>query len=177
MAGVAGVLLAVFGLPTAFNSPTARGSAPAPELTASVAPTAGAAPASTTPPGSPPRPADPAPVTKSGIKMPTDFYILFSEDPLRIHEMDGPRGDLIYTFSNGFESKGHLVRLDSGQPGSMEECRSDTRYTDVIRRPELTKGTRICVLSNDHVGLVTVREAVQERDEGDFITTDLTVWP
>lgn len=176
VAGVAGVLLAVFGLPT-LNSPTARGSAPASQPTVSVTPTAGAAPASSTPPTSPPPPAAPTPVTKSDIRMPTDFYFLFSEDPLRLHEMNGPRGDLIYTFSNDFRSNGHLVRLDADQPGSLEECRSDTRYTSIIRRPQLTKGTRICVLSRGHVGLVTVREAPQERDDGDFITIDLTVWP
>ncbi|MGW7412113.1 hypothetical protein [Streptomyces sp. NPDC054863] len=177
LAGVAGVLLGFFGLPTVLNSPTARASAPAPQPTVTVTHTVGTGPASQAPPDTAPPVPNPTILSKANIRMPTDFYILLADNPIQLHAPDGPRGDIIYNSFNGLESRGNLVKLDPGQKGSLEECKADTRYTNIIRKAALTKGSRICVLSRDHVALVTVREGPQTRDDGDFLTIDLTVWP
>lgn len=175
LTGVAGLLLGFFGLPVVVNSPTARSQVqtpqPQPAVTVTVTHTP-PAPAVSAPPV---EAGTGDPVTKSDIKMPDNYHILLSDDPIQLHE--GVGYDLYYDSFNGFTTKGQMVKLDPGQEGSLEVCRSDTRYTDIIRKSALTRGTRICVQRNDHVALVTIRQAPQTRNEGEFVTLDITVWP
>ncbi|MBT2895535.1 hypothetical protein [Streptomyces sp. McG3] len=170
--GVVGLLFGFFGLPVVINSPTARTPAPIAQPTVS-------ATVSQTPPASATSPSAETgtgnPVTKTDIKMPADYGIVLSDDPIELRE--GVGYDLTYDSFNGLQSKGRMVKLDSGQEGSLEVCRSDTRYTDIIRNSALTKGTRICVQRSDRIGLVTVKEAPQIRDESKYVTLDIIVWP
>ncbi|MFG3528929.1 hypothetical protein ACGF8B_19565 [Streptomyces sp. NPDC047917] len=176
LTGVAGLLLGFLGLPVVFNSPTARAPIPQPTVTVTATATAPQAPADN---GPPPASGDPSPstepVTKNGIRMPDRFNLLLSDNPIKLHE--GYGGDLSYYLQTGLTSKqGKLVRLDPGADGSRAECESDTRYTDAVDDAQLTKGSKVCVLSNDHVALVTIRAAPEERDGSYFVTFDIIVW-
>ncbi|MDF6016911.1 hypothetical protein [Streptomyces sp. JH34] len=129
-------------------------------------------PASTAPSSS----AEPAAVTSKNLRMPADYSLFLSDNPIKPRQ--DFNSDLSYTVANGLTSKsGKLVRLDSGQDGTRAECESETRYTDAVGEPQLTQGTRVCVLSNDHVGLVTIRTAPEQRDGGHFVTFDIIAWP
>ncbi|WP_190123029.1 hypothetical protein [Streptomyces inusitatus] len=184
LTGVAGLLFGFFGLPVVVNSPTARALAPTAQPTVTVTRTIEAEPPASSPTGSAGTASSgsdgssaggAAPVTKTDIRMPTGYYLLLSDNPIQLRE--GGNSDLSYNSGVGLRSRGQMVKLDPGQKGTLEECRADTRYTDVIRNSALTGGTRICVQRNEHVALVTVREAPQTRNDGKFVTFDITVWP
>ncbi|MFI9100960.1 hypothetical protein ACIGXA_10560 [Streptomyces fildesensis] len=153
------------------NSPTARSPVAQPPVTVTVTPTE-----------APPTSAGPSPstaaatVTKNDIRMPDRFNLLLSDDPIKLYE--GYGGDLSYYSSSGLASKqGKLVRLEAGHAGSRQECEADTRFTDTVENAKLIKGSKICILSSDHVGLVTIRAAPETRDGSHFVTFDIIVWP
>lgn len=175
LTGLAGLILGFFGLPVVLNSPTARTPVAQPAVTVTVT----AAPAiNETPPGSSSAPSastETAPITKNGIRMPDRYNLRLSDNPIQLHE--GWGGDLTFYGNTGLSSKeGKLVRLDAGQEGSRADCEADTRYTDTVDDEQLTKGSKICVLSNDHVGLVTIQAAPENRDGSLFVTFDIVVW-
>ncbi|MGP3947237.1 hypothetical protein [Streptomyces sp. 7N604] len=150
--------------------------------------------AETTPPPSPSRSAasssssasstptplpEPEPVTATGLNLPNDYYFSLTDDPIRPRE--GLNGD--FSYSNGThvnsdsnDGAGKLVLLDPGQEGSLKVCRSDTRYTENIDVPRLSKGAQICVIKAGHVGLVTVRAMPDDQAPSQYFTLDVKIW-
>lgn len=182
LTGVVGLLLGFFGLPAVVNSPTARVNAPVAQpavtVTVTAPPPAGGTPAESGGQGSTPPPADAKPISKVGIRMPTGYHVVLSDDPIELRE--GYGGDLGYDsgMNLGFESSGgEFVALDRSQQGSLETCKADTRFADSINKSRLIKGAQVCVYTDSFIGLAIIREAPQERDGKEFVTFDLTVWP
>ncbi|MFB7466114.1 hypothetical protein ACFCZ1_21885 [Streptomyces sp. NPDC056224] len=181
LTGLAGLLLGFFGLPVVVNSPTARIGTEKPQPTVTVTVTATPQAAETPAPAGtgPALPSGSKSVSKAGIRMPSDYHVLLSDDPIELHK--GYSGDLGFMsdVGRGIETArgGTLVLLDRGQQGSLEACKAETRFTDTILPQRLINGSQICVQRNGHVGLMTIREVPQERDGNTFITFDLTVWP
>ncbi|MEV0375537.1 hypothetical protein AB0I10_38285 [Streptomyces sp. NPDC050636] len=127
---------------------------------------------------------EPEPVSATGVNLARNTYLMLTDDPIkprRGEEWGLPFGDFSLDY-NGFwvntDGDGTLVLLDSGQKGSLEVCRSDGRYADegTIALERLSKGARICVINNGHVGLITVRAMPNDQAASTFLKLDVKIW-
>ncbi|WP_327260606.1 serine/threonine protein kinase [Streptomyces sp. NBC_01232] len=132
---------------------------------------------------------DPQPVSYQGIEMPQNHQLMFADNPPRpAEEPTGAgvlygHGDLFYYRDTLFgdekfgTANGKLVLLNNSEKGSLETCRSVTRFTEKLGLDQLTDGSQVCVLSKaGHITLATFRSRSGAKDETRFITVDLTVW-
>ncbi|MFD7026875.1 serine/threonine-protein kinase [Streptomyces sp. NPDC059917] len=137
---------------------------------------------------SPKKRTDPQPASYEGIDVAGNYAVMLGDNPPTPAEdhsggvMYG-KGDLYYYSDSLFgddklgSANGKLVVLNNSQKGSLETCRSETRYTEKIGLDQLGKGTQICVLSKaGHIAVATYQGKSGPNDPSKYITVDLTVW-
>ncbi|MCI3224691.1 serine/threonine-protein kinase [Streptomyces sp. NP-1717] len=130
--------------------------------------------------------ADPKPVSYKGIDMTSRYEIMLADSPPRPVEGDDVAygdADLYYVnYESLGESSigtanGKLVLLNNSQKGSLETCRTETRYTEKIGLDQVSNGSQMCLLSDaGHVAVVTYRGKSGADDASTYITIDLTIW-
>ncbi|MCK7624681.1 serine/threonine protein kinase [Streptomyces sp. RS10V-4] len=125
---------------------------------------------------------DPAPADTKGIDLPFSYRLAMSDDPITPKALDGG-GDVALDGSDlaggrlTTRNGSTLVLLKTGQQGSLDTCRHDTRYTDTIPLPLLGKGSQICLTtSSGTVALLSYRGASGESEPSRYITLDVRVW-
>ncbi|MFF5705951.1 serine/threonine-protein kinase [Streptomyces sp. NPDC012794] len=131
---------------------------------------------------------DPAPASYQGINMTANYQIMLADNPPRPTSggssgVSYSHGDLYYYFDTLFGEKrlgtdnGKLVVLNNAQKGSLETCRTETRYTEKVSLDQLSDGSEICVLSDaGHIAVATYRGKSDGKDASNYVTVDLTVW-
>ncbi|WP_255954863.1 serine/threonine-protein kinase [Streptomyces odontomachi] len=132
---------------------------------------------SATPGGSKP---DPKPAVYDGINLTAGYHLTLGDDPVRPQNGADDTDDLSYHkvgyVSVGYEG-GSMVLLDPAEEGSLDTCRTDTRFTQTIEVSKLSKGRQICVTTDTgHLALVTIKGKSAEDSPSEYITLDLTVW-
>ncbi|MCZ4124202.1 serine/threonine protein kinase [Streptomyces sp. H39-S7] len=132
---------------------------------------------------------DPKAATYKGITLPDSYHLMLADNPPR--PIDGPPG----AFSNDGDlyfhprrtnvveqdeigtGNGKLVLLNNAQKGSLDTCRSETRYTETIHLDQLSNGSQFCVLSNaGHIAVATYHGRSPKTDPSTYISLDLTIW-
>ncbi|GGP81099.1 serine/threonine-protein kinase [Streptomyces melanogenes] len=135
--------------------------------------------------GSTKAPAAPKAATHNNMSIPIGYSVKFADEPPQPQKMDVfYEGDFGYAADmvNGDalatnRSKNTMALLDAGEPGTLDGCRANTRYTTSITKDKLGKGSRICVKTGSgHYGLVTVRGFAPKESPSQFVGVDLTVW-
>ncbi|WP_404953382.1 serine/threonine-protein kinase [Streptomyces sp. 147326] len=132
---------------------------------------------------------DPQPVEYKGIDLTENYFVMLADNPPRPTGKEsatvGSKSDLYYQprvlnvvdrdeIATG---NGKLVLLAGGQQGSLDTCRSETRYAKSVRLDQLGDGSQLCVLSDaGHIAVVTYRGKSGSSDPSKYITLDLTVW-
>ncbi|MDJ1134156.1 caspase, EACC1-associated type [Streptomyces iconiensis] len=128
----------------------------------------------------------PEPRTSEGVDITNDYGIFLNAQPVQpVRRVGNKHPDLTY-FGKGFNDEGlgtdpqtdaRLVLLNEGEKGSLDTCRTETRYTRNIPKSSLSPGVHICVRSKlGHLALVTYRGAAPSSDSSDYVTVDITVW-
>ncbi|MFE9563093.1 serine/threonine-protein kinase [Streptomyces sp. NPDC006487] len=146
----------------------------------------GTASASASPGGSGKR-ADPKPVSYERIEMPENHQVMFADNPPRPAETKSGvlygSGDLFYYRDTLFGDEkfgtdnGKLVLLNNSEKGSLETCRTVTRFTEKLGLDELTDGSQVCVLSKaGHIAVATFRGRTGDKESTRYLTVDLTIW-
>jgi serine/threonine protein kinase len=121
---------------------------------------------------------DPTPKTYTGLDIVDDYHIRLDDDPVKpLNDDSNPDFEFEWDLRQVEASNGRMVLLRTGQTGDLDTCRNDTRFTDRIDLNLLSKGSKICVLTDSgHVGVVTYQGKSSEADPSQFITVDVTVW-
>ncbi len=128
---------------------------------------------------------DPKPLSYKGIDLTDGYQLLLADNPPRPVESEDAAygGDLYFKVVSFLDESsigtdnGKLVLLNKARRGSLETCRTETRYTEKIGLDQLTQGSQICVLSDaGHVAVATYRGKSSERDPGSYVTLDLQIW-
>ncbi|MFF1410952.1 protein kinase [Streptomyces sp. NPDC058289] len=140
-------------------------------------------------PGGTGKRADPQPVSYQRIEMPENHQVLFADNPPRPAETKSGvlygKGDLFYYRDTLFGDEkfgtdnGKLVLLNNSEKGSLETCRTVTRFTEKIGLDELTDGSQVCVLSKaGHIAVATFRgrKGDGNKESTRYVTVDLTIW-
>ncbi|WP_434598786.1 serine/threonine-protein kinase [Streptomyces sp. A5-4] len=130
--------------------------------------------------------ADPKPVSYKGIALTESYEIMLADSPPRPVEREDVAygdGDLYFSVVRFADeaaigtANGKLVVLNNTQKGSLETCRTETRYTEKVRLNQLSNGSEICVLSNaGHVAVATYRGKSGDNDPSSYVTFDLRIW-
>ncbi|MFI2780867.1 serine/threonine-protein kinase [Streptomyces sp. ALB3] len=151
-------------------------------------PTTGASGSSAASDGVPGK-ADPKPVTYKGISLPQRYYLMLADSPPRpsaggsgTSVTDGdlylqPKTLNVVESDEIRSGDARMVLLDNAQEGSLERCRTETRFTKEIRLDQLSDGSRFCVLSDaGHIAVVTYRGRSGSNDPSTYVDLDLTIW-
>ncbi|KPC63856.1 serine/threonine-protein kinase [Streptomyces chattanoogensis] len=125
---------------------------------------------------------DPEPVDSKDFDLSDDYHLTFSDDPLKAKSSDDGDVDFVYN-DNEFTddtvstSTGKMVLLDSGEQGSLDVCRSETRFTTTISSKRLTKGSQICLTTKyGALALITYKGSAPGTSPSRYITIDVRVW-
>ncbi|TDC72118.1 serine/threonine protein kinase [Streptomyces hainanensis] len=133
-------------------------------------------------------PADPEPAVYEGVSIPDGHVIsLYQDPPTPTRSELGPsyEGELGYYGANNISLDRSLVTsgdntlalLRQDEAGSLDTCRSVTRYTDGFLDDEAPPGSEICLTTTaGDIALVTVREYAPIDSSSQYVTVDLTVW-
>ncbi|MEU1071804.1 MULTISPECIES: serine/threonine-protein kinase [unclassified Streptomyces] len=130
-------------------------------------------------------PATPQGAVYKNISITRGYSVKFADEPPQPQKMDVfYEGDFGYAedIINGDalatnQSKNTMALLEPGEPGTLDGCRSNTRYTTSITKDKVGKGARICVKTGSgHYGLVTVLGFAPKESASQFVGVDLTVW-
>ncbi|MEV6548975.1 serine/threonine-protein kinase [Streptomyces sp. NPDC051597] len=130
-------------------------------------------------------PATPQGAVYKNISITRGYSVKFADEPPQPQKMDVfYEGDFGYAedIVNGDalatnQSKNTMALLEPGEPGTLDGCRSNTRYTTSITKDKVGKGARICVKTGSgHYGLVTVLGFAPKESASQFVGVDLTVW-
>ncbi|MET9497875.1 serine/threonine-protein kinase [Streptomyces sp. NPDC006552] len=128
---------------------------------------------------------DPKPVSYAGVDIPGNHAVMLADSPPRPAEGDTDSADLYFQPKtlNVVESdelrtrNGSLVLLGNKQQGSLDACRSETRYTREIRLDRLSDGSQVCVVSDaGHIAVATYRGASGTDGPSRYISLDLKIW-
>ncbi|MCX5404954.1 protein kinase [Streptomyces sp. NBC_00335] len=133
------------------------------------------------------KPVDPKPVSYQDIDVPEDHQLLLADNPPRPAEPTSGsvtygHGDIYYYRGALSEDKfgtdnGKMVLLNNAEKGSLETCRSVTRFTEEIDFNQLTNGSQVCLLSDaGHIAVVTFRGKSAAKEPSRYMTVDLTIW-
>ncbi|MFI6082835.1 serine/threonine protein kinase [Streptomyces sp. NPDC051217] len=130
--------------------------------------------------------ADPQPVSYKGIDLTEGYELMLADSPPRPVESEDAaygNGDLYFNVIDYLEeanigtANGKFVLLNNTQKGSLETCRTETRFTEKIGLDQLSNGSEICVLSDaGHIAVATYRGKSGEDDPGQYVTIDLEIW-
>ncbi|MET7641152.1 hypothetical protein [Streptomyces sp. NPDC005438] len=126
---------------------------------------------------------NPTPVDYKGINLADDYHLNFASDPVEPAEDDRDSSNPDLGYSNSFgdksltTSEGKMVLLNNAQKGSLDTCRSETRFTTAIDFERISKGSQICVRTySGHLALVTVKGFAPRSDPSDYVSLDVRVW-
>ncbi|MEU1127408.1 hypothetical protein ABZ371_28425, partial [Streptomyces sp. NPDC005899] len=130
-------------------------------------------------------PAPPKGTPYKNLSIPVGYAVMFADQPPRPEDLDvnyegdfGYSGDMI----NGDrlatnQSENTMALLAPSEPGSLDGCLANTRYTTSIDVDKVGKGSRICVKTGSgHYGLVTVHGFASKDSPSQYVSVDLTVW-
>ncbi|THA78553.1 serine/threonine protein kinase [Streptomyces sp. A0642] len=124
--------------------------------------------------------ADPEPREFPGINLTAGYHLTLGDEEVRPQDGEDSGYELSYDtggYLDAEEEGGRLALLDPGQQGSLETCRSETRFTTNIYVDKLSKGRQICITTGTgHLGLLTYQGHSPEDSASDYMTIDLTVW-
>ncbi|MCC3770932.1 serine/threonine-protein kinase [Streptomyces sp. UNOC14_S4] len=123
---------------------------------------------------------DPEPVSYPDFQMPDGYHLVFDDEHL---EPKRDNYDDFYYFCGSADSchigsySTKLVLLNGSEKGSLDTCRSVTRYTDRIDQKQLGENSQICVRTGSgHIALVTYKGASEASDPSRYMTLDIKVW-
>ncbi|MEV5677602.1 serine/threonine-protein kinase [Streptomyces sp. NPDC052069] len=123
---------------------------------------------------------DPKPSVHKGINLTAGYHLTLGDDALRPQQGEDGGYELSYDtggYLDAESTEGHLALLDPGQPGSLDACRAETRFSQTVYVDKLSKGRRLCVTTGTgHLGLVTVQGFSAEESPSTYLTLDVTVW-
>ncbi|MFI6052230.1 serine/threonine protein kinase [Streptomyces violascens] len=134
------------------------------------------------------KPAEPTPASYKGINLTANYQLMLADNPPRPGTggsagVSYNHGDLYFSVDTLFgdtkagTDNGKLVVLNNSEKGSLETCRTETRYTDTIGLDQLTDGSEICVLSDaGHIAVATYRGKSGTNDPSKYITLYLKTW-
>ncbi|WP_206191290.1 hypothetical protein [Streptomyces niveiscabiei] len=130
--------------------------------------------------------APPAPRTYRSIDIPLDHFIRFTDTPPKPMNNGGStrnteESDFYFFQGNDDELIGSVGRkvvvLDAKEQGTLQTCRTETRFTRELPLPQVPTGTRLCVHSSaGHIALITYRGSSPASDPSRYVTVDVTVW-
>ncbi|MEX3100106.1 serine/threonine-protein kinase [Streptomyces sp. ST1015] len=130
--------------------------------------------------------APPAPRTYRDIDIPLDHFIRFTDTPPKPMNNGGStrnteESDFYFFQGNDDELIGSVGRkvvvLDAKEQGTLQTCRTETRFTRELPLPQVPTGTRLCVHSSaGHIALITYRGSSPASDPSRYVTVDVTVW-
>ncbi|MBZ3911026.1 serine/threonine-protein kinase [Streptomyces acidiscabies] len=130
--------------------------------------------------------APPTPHTYKNIDIPIDYFIRFGDTPPKPMNNGGStrnteESDFYFFQGNDDELIGSVgskvVVLDAQQQGTLQTCRTDTRFTRELGLSQVPTGTRLCVHSSaGNIALITYRGNSPASDPSRYITVDVTVW-
>lgn len=127
---------------------------------------------------------DPKPVSYKGIDVTQGYAVMLADSPPQPQEGDVLYGgrDLYYYVDGLFSDtwigsdNGKFVLLNNSQKGSLETCRTETRYTEKITLDQISDGSQFCVLSDaGHIAVATYQGKGGAEDSS-YVTFDLTIW-
>lgn len=124
--------------------------------------------------------ADPEPAEYKSINLTEAYHLTLGDEDLRPQEGEDEGYELSYD-SGGYldaeSDEGKLILLNPGQEGSLDICRSDTRFAKNIPLEKLTKGRQVCIITGTgHIGLLTYQGHSPEDSPSTYMTVDVTVW-
>ncbi|MFG2174495.1 serine/threonine protein kinase [Streptomyces niveus] len=127
---------------------------------------------------------DPKPASYKGIDVTENYALMLADSPPKPQDGDPLYGgrDLYYYVDGMFSDSwigsdnGKFVLLNNSQKGTLETCRTETRYTEKITLDQVSDGSEFCVLSDaGHIAVATYRG--KGGTEGStYVTFDLTIW-
>lgn len=124
--------------------------------------------------------ADPTPDDFPGINLTAGYHLTLGDDEVRPQEGENDGYELSYDDDGYIDSEtegGKLILLDTGQHGSLDICRAETRFANHINVDQLSKGRQVCVTTGTgHMGLMTFQGQSPEDSPSNYITIDITVW-
>ncbi|MET9552220.1 protein kinase [Streptomyces sp. NPDC006645] len=128
---------------------------------------------------------DPKPATYNGIDITESYQIMLADNPPRPADEDVSYsgGDLYYYVDSLFgdnnyigTDNGKFILLNNSQKGSLETCRTETRFTERITLDQLSSGSEFCVLSDaGHIAVATYK-GKGGAEGSTYVTFDLTIW-
>ncbi|WP_416971864.1 serine/threonine-protein kinase [Streptomyces sp. 4F14] len=134
----------------------------------------------------PSRAKDPTPASYKGIDLPINHFLRFTDTPPKptnpgVSTRNSEQSDFYFFQGNDDELIGSVGRkvvvLDAGQQGTLQTCRTATRFTRELPLPQVPVGTRLCVTTSaGHIALVTYRGSSPAKDPSRYVTVDVTVW-
>ena len=117
---------------------------------------------------------------KQGVNLVDDYHLTFVDDALKpaVDEDGGAQTDVGYEWqSDDIITDGRLILLSRTQEGTLETCRTETRYASSVSTGSLSKGQQFCVLTEaGDVGLVTYQGLSPDSDPSRYVTLDVKVW-
>jgi tRNA A-37 threonylcarbamoyl transferase component Bud32 len=122
----------------------------------------------------------PKPEQHPGVQLADGYHLEFADPELQ--PKDNNFDDFYYSCANiGGCTFGayttHLVLLDPSEKGSLDTCRKDTRFTDVVQQPRLSPGSQICARTTTGiVALLTYKGASPDSSASRYATFDVTLW-
>ncbi|WP_406450520.1 protein kinase [Streptomyces sp. NBC_00876] len=124
--------------------------------------------------------ADPTPADYTGINLTAGYHLTFGDADVRPQDGEDGEYELAYDTGGYLDAEGEggrLALLDPGQEGSLDICRSETRFTSEIYVDKLSKGRQVCVTTGTgHLVLLTYQGHSPEDSPSTYMTIDVTVW-
>jgi hypothetical protein len=117
---------------------------------------------------------DPKPVEYKNVSLANYFGLSLSDEPVRPKQSDS---DLKNGGVGLTTDTGQLILLKGAQSSTLETCRTDTRYTTYVSKDKLSRGSRLCLLTDaGDVALIKIVGFPDETDASSYMALDLTVW-
>ncbi|GGU80509.1 serine/threonine protein kinase [Streptomyces albospinus] len=125
---------------------------------------------------------DPQPVDTEGIELPHGYYLSFADDPVTPKNTHAEEADAALDGNDNSDGGIHapdekLVLLKPDQQGTLDTCRSETRFTPRVDISLLTEGSQMCVTtSSGTIALITFQGKSADSDPSSYVTLDVRVW-
>lgn len=126
---------------------------------------------------------DPKPTDYAKIDLPDTYHLSMADNPVAPKSEDSDTGnDFSFTHNEYSDStvdtqSGKLVLLNPGEKGTLDTCRTETRFTKSISVKKLTKDAQMCLTTNyGTVALITFKSMAPESDVSSYMTVAVRVW-
>ncbi|MGW0937392.1 serine/threonine-protein kinase [Streptomyces sp. NPDC002666] len=123
---------------------------------------------------------DPEPADFTGINLTLGYHLTLGDEDVRPQDGEDAGYELTYDSGGYLEAEaegGKLVLLDPGQEGSLDICRTETRFADKIGVDKLSKGRQVCITTGTgHLALLKYQGHSSDDSPSDYMTIDVTVW-